>query len=162
VFGHRHNNTKAVWLLVLSLSHAHYEMRKNYQQRTVMNRLLILMTCLLFFPLMAAEITHTKDSLDQVKIAIGDGSAVLIDVREQAEWDAGHLKAATLLPMSVINASGDAIPAAIPKNKPVYLHCVSGRRALAVGKTLQAKGYDARPLAAGYSQLLQAGFEKSE
>jgi phage shock protein E len=126
------------------------------------HRLLMLMTCLLFFPLVAAELTHTKDSLDQVKVAISDGSAILIDVREQAEWDAGHLKAATFLPMSVINASGETIPATIPKNNPVYLHCASGRRALAVGKTLQAKGYDVRPLAAGYSALLQAGFEKAE
>jgi rhodanese-related sulfurtransferase len=122
----------------------------------------MLLTCLLLIPLGAAEMTHTKDSLDQVKAALANGSAVLIDVREQGEWDAGHLKSSTLVPMSVINASGDAIPAAIPKDKPVYLHCAAGGRVLSVGKVLQAKGYDVRPLAAGYMSLLKAGFEKAD
>ena len=42
---------------------------------------------------------HTKDSLDTIKARLVDKKAVLIDVREQLEWDAGHLKDAKLLPL---------------------------------------------------------------
>ena len=42
---------------------------------------------------------HTKDSLDTVKKALAAKKAVLLDVREKSEWDAGHLKDARLLPL---------------------------------------------------------------
>ena len=42
----------------------------------------------------------------------------------------------------------------LPKDKPVYCHCRSGGRVLQVSKLLRAKGYDIRPLKAGYEQLL--------
>jgi len=38
----------------------------------------------------------TSDSLDDVRKAVADGKAVLVDVREQGEWDAGHLAGAVL------------------------------------------------------------------
>ena len=41
---------------------------------------------------------HTKDSLEQVKKALADKKAVLIDVREKTEWDKGHPKT-LLLPL---------------------------------------------------------------
>ena len=40
----------------------------------------------------AAE--HTKDTPQEVKKAVADGKAVLLDVREKDEWDAGHIKGA--------------------------------------------------------------------
>ncbi len=52
-------------------------------------------------PLMADEpLTHTKDSLALVNENVKAGKAVIVDVREQDEWDAGHLKGAVLLPQS--------------------------------------------------------------
>ncbi len=47
---------------------------------------------------------HTTDGLDVVKASVESGNAVLIDVREQREWDAGHLKDASLIPMSVFKS----------------------------------------------------------
>ena len=127
-----------------------------------MSRILHLLFALVFsLSLAAEELKHTTDSVGQVKAAVSAGTAIIIDVRELSEWNDGHLKAATLVPLSVLNKEGGEIPAALPKDKPIYLHCRSGGRSLKAGEILKAKGYDARPLAAGYNQLIQDGFEKA-
>ena len=107
---------------------------------------------------------HTKDTTDQVKKAIEDKKAVLIDVREQKEWDAGHLKEAGLLPLSKLNsgATKEELEKAIPKGTIVYLHCKAGGRCLSAAEILKKQGYDARPLKDGYEDLLKAGFPKAE
>ena len=57
----------------------------------------------------AQRIEHTKDSLEVVKARLTHGTAVLVDVREPFEWNDGHLKAATLVPLSDLReAKGDA------------------------------------------------------
>ena len=106
---------------------------------------------------------HTTDSLSTVKERIKQKKAVLIDVREKSEWNAGHLKAAKLVPMSVVKTGklSTEIKKNLPKDKPIYCHCRSGRRVLTVSKLLRAQGYDVRPLKAGYSKLLTEGFAKA-
>jgi rhodanese-related sulfurtransferase len=49
----------------------------------------------------------------------------------------------------------------LPKDKIVYCHCRSGGRVLPATDILKELGYDVRPLKAGYSQLLEAGFPKA-
>ncbi len=127
-----------------------------------MHRLFLLLCLAITIPLAAEEMKHTTDPIDQVKSSVAAGKAVLVDVREQAEWDNGHLKAAQLVPLSLLNKDGAEIPASIPKDKPVYLHCRSGARSLKAAEILKAKGYDARPLKDGYGQLVKDGFEKAE
>jgi phage shock protein E len=127
-----------------------------------MTRLLLLIALVLSLPLAAEEMKHTTDSIDQVKTSVAGGKAVLVDVREQAEWDNGHLKVAQLVPLSLLSKDGAAIPATLPKDKPIYLHCRSGGRCLKAAEILKAKGYDARPLEQGYGQLVKDGFEKAE
>ena len=107
---------------------------------------------------------HTTDSLAIVKSRIRNNTALLIDVREQDEWNAGHLQDASLVPLSEIRKGEipQDIANLLPKDKPVYCHCRSGRRVLSASKVLRAKGYDIRPLAAGYSSLLNAGFQKAD
>jgi phage shock protein E len=103
----------------------------------------------------AAE--HTKDSLAVVKQKLADKTAVLIDVREQAEWDAGHLDAAILLPLSGLH-KGTESSQKLMKGKIVYTHCNAGIRSVTAGEILSKQGYDVRPLKAGYQELLDAGF----
>lgn len=102
-------------------------------------------------------IEHTKDSLAVVKQKLADKSAVLVDVREQAEWDAGHLDAAILLPLSGLQKGADPSQA-LPKGKIVYTHCKAGVRSVTASEILSKQGYDVRPLKAGYQDLLDAGF----
>ena len=107
---------------------------------------------------------HTKDSLDTVKEYVRTGKAVLLDVREQKEWDAGHLKAAQLVPQSKLkneSALADLLKS-LPKDKVIYTYCRGGNRALACGEILKKHGFDVRPLKSGYKELVDAGFEKAE
>jgi rhodanese-related sulfurtransferase len=114
------------------------------------------------------RVTHTKDSLKVVKARLAKGEAVLIDVREPFEWNDGHLKAATLVPLSDLREAKDDAEFAkklakkLPAKKIIYLHCRSGGRVLAATPILRAMKFDVRPLKAGYSTLLKEGFEKAK
>jgi rhodanese-related sulfurtransferase len=116
----------------------------------------------------AKRIEHTKDSLDVVKARLTKGTAVLVDVREPFEWNGGHLKAATLVPLSDLREAMDDAEFAkkltknLPAKKIIYLHCRSGGRVLAATPILRAMNFDVRPLKAGYSVLVKAGFEKAK
>jgi phage shock protein E len=103
---------------------------------------------------------HTKDTTDMVRKAITDDKTVLLDVREKAEWDDGHLKDAKLLPLSVLQAgaTGEDVAKIAPKDKVVYCHYHSGVRSLKATDELKKLGYDVRPLKPGYKDLLKAGF----
>lgn len=109
----------------------------------------------------AAE--HTKDTLDTVKAALKEKKAVLVDVREQKEWDAGHIDGAILLPLSKLKEIDAAeLVKQLPKDKVIYCHCAVGRRALTAGDLLKKHGYDVRPLKPGYAVLLDEGFPKAK
>lgn len=110
----------------------------------------------------AAE--HTKDSLETVKKSIADGKAVLVDVREMSEWDRGHISGAEFFPLSELNngVSLKSLQKRLPNDKIVYTHCAIGKRSVTAAEILRKYGYDVRPLKAGYTDLLQAGFEKSK
>lgn len=114
-------------------------------------------------PLIAEEPMHTKDSLVTVKENVESGKAVLVDVREQREWDAGHVKGAVHLPKSKLESSELAeLVKKLDKKKIIYTHCGGGRRALACDELLKKEGFDVRPLKSGYQPLLEAGFENEE
>ncbi len=114
----------------------------------------------------AAE--HTTDTLAQVKQAVTDGKAVLLDVRETGEWKAGHLQVAVLMPLSKLKHVEEKPELAkelsekLSKEKVVYCHCRSGGRVLPASEILKRLGYDVRPLKAGYADLLKAGFSKAD
>ncbi len=110
-----------------------------------------------------AKPTHTTDPLEVVRKAVADKAAVLIDVREPAEWDAGHLADAVSLPLSRIQdgVPADELAKLLPAGKPVYLHCAKGGRCLTAADLLKLAGRDLRPLKAGYSDLVTAGFPKA-
>jgi rhodanese-related sulfurtransferase len=103
---------------------------------------------------------HTKDSLDTVKKAVAAKQAVIVDVREPDEWQEGHVAGATLLPLSTLENKPDPQQLAriLPKDKIIYCHCLAGGRCLQAAAILEPLGYDVRPLAPGYPQLVQAGF----
>jgi phage shock protein E len=111
---------------------------------------------------------HTIDPLVMVQKRLADETAVLIDVREQGEWEAGHLFQAKLVPLSQLQGGvGQAEYAAtlaesLPKDKVIYCHCRSGGRVLIAAPILRDMGYDVRPLKAGYADLVEAGFSNAD
>jgi rhodanese-related sulfurtransferase len=135
-------------------------MKTQRRKAMLLSSLPVLLAATLALPGNAAE--HTKDSLATVMNNVLAGKAILLDVREQREWDAGHLRDATLLPLSRLrDIDPDALTRALPRDKVVYCHCAAGVRVLPAADILQKYGYDVRPLKAGYKELLRAGFPKA-
>lgn len=91
----------------------------------------------------AAEVTRLKPA-EAAKL-VADGQAVLIDVREPAEWfQTGVATPAVLLPQSDFeNAQIEWKPflEKAPKDKTLILYCRSGKRAGSIAATLADKGY---------------------
>ena len=66
--------------------------------------------------------------------------AVILDVREQDEFDAGHIPEARLLPVGSV--SEETAAAAIPKKDTLVLvYCRSGRRSKLAAEALTQLGY---------------------
>jgi len=113
-------------------------------------------------------VEHTKDTLESVKAAMAKKDAVLVDVREQREWDEGHIDGALLVPLSWLReeSKGDKfaerLGEKLPAKKILYVHCRSGGRALTAAGLLRKQGFDARPLKAGYEDLRKAGFSQAK
>ncbi|HEY0981678.1 MULTISPECIES: rhodanese-like domain-containing protein [unclassified Schlesneria] len=107
---------------------------------------------------------HSKDSLETVKKNVADQRAVLVDVREKAEWDKGHVSDAVFLPLSDLRngtVTEDQLKK-LPKDRIVYTHCAVGKRSLQAAKVLAERGYEVRPLKQGYNNLIEAGFQGSK
>lgn len=67
-------------------------------------------------------------------------SALLLDVRTQAEWEQdGHLEDATLIPHSDLEARADELPE--DKDELILLYCRSGNRSQDAADTLLDLGY---------------------
>ncbi len=100
----------------------------------------------------ACAADHTADTLDVVKKGVADKKAMLVDVREENEWTSGHLKDATLLPLSELKAgvySKTKLKEKLGDTKVLYLHCGSGKRCMTAADLLKKQGYDVRTAQGG-------------
>ena len=80
---------------------------------------------------------------------------VVIDIREQHEWDQGRIPGSTHIPRGFLESriAGIARP-----DQEVILSCASGQRSLLAGITLQEMGYDnVSSLAGRFQRWKQAG-----
>lgn len=88
------------------------------------------------------------------RLAAGDGPLV-IDVREQHEWDQGHIPGSVHIPRSFLESriAGVARP-----GSEVVLSCASGQRSLLAGQTLAEMGFEnVSSLAGGFQRWKQSG-----
>lgn len=69
----------------------------------------------------------------------GDPRTLLIDVREESEWEAGHVDGAVHVSRSYLEQDIEA--AAPDRDRPIVLYCAGGIRSLFAGQTLQELGY---------------------
>jgi DMSO/TMAO reductase YedYZ molybdopterin-dependent catalytic subunit/rhodanese-related sulfurtransferase/glyoxylase-like metal-dependent hydrolase (beta-lactamase superfamily II) len=77
--------------------------------------------------------------------ALVDTGALLLDVREPEEWQAGHAARATLLPMGQVLGRRDQLP----QDRPIVVVCRSGGRSAVVAQALRARGLNAVNLVGG-------------
>ncbi len=83
--------------------------------------------------------------------------AVWIDVREQDEWDEGHIPGAIHIPRGNLESR---IEAAVPdRSAPLVIYCAAGSRSLFTADTLGELGFE-RPvsLAGGYTDWKRNGY----
>ena len=79
--------------------------------------------------------------------------AVVLDVREPAEYVGGHVPGAILAPMSRITASLGGVP----EGQTVHVICQSGNRSRSMADLLTAMGYDAVSVDGGTAGWIAAG-----
>ncbi len=84
--------------------------------------------------------------------ANGRGELFLLDVREPAEWQAGHIDGATHIPMGHLGVRQEELPA----DQPILCICRSGQRSAAVTGALEQAGYDAENLEGGLLAWVEA------
>ncbi|MFB7337560.1 rhodanese-like domain-containing protein [Streptomyces adustus] len=82
--------------------------------------------------------------------------AVLLDVRERGEWDAGRAPGAMHAPLSALVA-GAALPQAA-QGRSLVVICRSGNRSQQAVELLRARGADAVDVKGGMQQWAGAGY----
>ncbi len=84
--------------------------------------------------------SYQQITQDVAKEMMGAGDVVILDVREQYEYDAGHITGAVLLPVGSITE--DAAAAVIDDLETVVLvYCRSGNRSKTASQVLVDIGY---------------------
>jgi rhodanese-related sulfurtransferase len=89
----------------------------------------------------------------QVPAAEVPPDARLVDVRESAEWAAGHAPGATHIPLGELGARYTEIP----QDGPVYVICRSGARSNRAAHALAGAGWDALNVSDGMHGWAAAG-----
>src|SRR5690348_6993110 len=110
-----------------------------------------------------------RELLQQVKTEIDEVDAAgaadllasaeppaLVDIREQDEWDEGHIPGAVHIPRGNLESR---VEATVPdKERPVLLYCAGGSRSVFAAKTLEELGYErVWSLAGGYTDWKRNG-----
>jgi len=81
-------------------------------------------------------------------------TAQVVDVREVAEYAAGHVPGAVNIPMGRLAGR----LAELDRSRPVHLVCRSGNRSGAMADLLTASGFDAVNVTGGTDAWLAAGY----
>lgn len=84
--------------------------------------------------------SYQQISQETAKQMMDTQEVVILDVREQSEYDSGHITDAVLLPVGTIDE--DTAAAVIPeKDSVVLVYCRSGNRSKVASSALAKLGY---------------------
>lgn len=81
----------------------------------------------------------------ELKVLLDQKEAIVIDVREQWEWDLVHLEGSKLMPLGSLSMMANALD----KGKFYVTICHTGNRSLTAQEILHAKGFKAKSLRGG-------------
>ncbi len=96
-------------------------------------------------------------SIDELAVAVAAGQTVL-DVRENWEYEAGHVPTANHIPLNTIP---DRL-SEISKTDQVWIICQAGSRSMTAANYLEAQGYNVVSVAGGTGAWIQSGKEVVE
>ena len=86
------------------------------------------------------ENTYQQITQKEAKKMMDTQEVIVLDVREQAEFDSGHIPGAVLMPVGAITK--DTAASVIPKPDSVVLvYCRSGNRSKTAAQALADLGY---------------------
>jgi rhodanese-related sulfurtransferase len=83
-----------------------------------------------------------------------DAGALLVDVREPAEWHEGHAPGSLPLPLRIILQE----EASVPAGRRIVAACRNGRRSFLAAIYLTARGHVVFSLAGGLNEWVAQGF----
>ena len=88
----------------------------------------------------AAENTYRQITQKEAKEMMDTQEVIILDVREQNEYDSGHISGAVLLPVGTIDeeTAAQVIP---EKDSTVLVYCRSGNRSKTASSALAELGY---------------------
>lgn len=98
----------------------------------------------------------SQEVLQQLK----DNPGVIIDVRSQAEFDAGHLSDVDFQ-YDFLSGEFESKLDSLDKNKTYYLYCRSGNRSGQSAKLMRERGFENVYNIGGYKELVNSGFKSS-
>src|SRR5689334_1713907 len=95
---------------------------------------------------------------ERARDLIENGNPIIVDVREQNEWDEGHIPGAVHVPRGHLESRIERV--APDTSRQVLLYCSTGNRSAFAAKTLEEMGYEeVTSLAAGFTDWKRNGFE---
>lgn len=92
----------------------------------------------------AAELIRTK-------------RAIVVDVRQPGEWDRGHIKEATHVPLAQLSSRLEQLP----RDRAIITVCQGGHRSARAARTLTRAGHDALNLRGGMNAWQRAALPTS-
>ncbi len=102
---------------------------------------------------MANEYAQTQITPADAASRVEKEGALLLDVREDDEWQAGHAPDAHHLPLGRLQAEHRTLP----KDRPIIAVCRVGGRSESAAVALRRAGYDVVNLAGGMHAWAAAG-----
>ncbi len=105
------------------------------------------------------QVRAEVDEVDAVRARelIEAGDPVIVDIREQDEWDEGHIPGAIHIPRGHLESRIEA--KAPDRGRTVLLYCAAGNRSVFAAKSLEELGYDEPvSLAGGFTDWKRNGF----
>jgi rhodanese-related sulfurtransferase len=90
--------------------------------------------------------------IDEGRRRLGAG-ALMLDVRGEDEWEAGHVEGSAWIPMRELEGRRDELP----RDREILVICRSGGRSAKSAEALTKWGYDARNVAGGAQAWAEAG-----
>jgi rhodanese-related sulfurtransferase len=82
-----------------------------------------------------------------------DGGALIVDVREPYEWDAGRIDGARHIPLERLSSQAETLP----KDQTIVFQCRLGARSLMAAQAFKRAGFDAWSMAGGIQAWHDAG-----
>ena len=88
----------------------------------------------------SSESSYQQISQEEAKEMMDTQDVIILDVREQDEYDSGHIPGAVLLPVGTIDkeTAAEVIP---EKESTVLVYCRSGNRSKTTSSALAELGY---------------------